>query len=252
MLRFAANLTMMFTDVDFPDRFRRAASAGFAGVEMLFPYDHPPREVGNWLRETDLECALFNLPPGDFGSGERGIAALPGREDEFRRSIDIAIEYAHAMNVPRLHAMAGLKSAGANFRTYETNLRTATELCAAEGIELLIEPINSRDMPGYLLNDHRDAVRIIEEIAAPNLRLQCDLYHLQITSGDLSRTIESEFAKIGHIQIAGVPDRHEPDTGEIAYGYIFSLLEKLSYQGWIGCEYRPRELTESGLGWLPR
>lgn len=252
MPRFAANLTTMFTEVEFPRRFDRARAAGFKGVEFLFPYAYPPEDVGLWCETAGVHCALFNLPPGDFEAGERGITALPGREDEFRSSVDRAIDYARALGGRRVHAMAGLRQAGATIETYIDNLRYAARRLAAEDIELLIEPINPRDMPGYLLASQHEALAIIAAVDEPNLRLQCDLYHLQIISGDLSRTLERDLDRIGHVQIAGVPDRHEPDCGEIAYPAIFALLDRLGYAGWVGCEYRPRGRTEDGLGWLPR
>lgn len=250
--RFAANLSMMFTETGFAQRFARAKAAGFGGVEFLFPYAHPSEAVAGWCDAAGVECVLFNLPPGDFESGERGIAALPGREDEFRGSVGRAIEYARALRVPRLHAMAGLRHKGANLDTYISNLRHAARRLGDEGIELLIEPINSRDMPDYLLASQDDALAVIAAVGEPNLRLQCDLYHLQIISGDLSRTLERDIGLIGHVQIAGVPDRHEPDSGEVAYPEIFRLIDRLDYAGWVGCEYRPRGHTEDGLGWLPR
>ena len=252
MPRFAANLTMMFNEVEFPQRFARARAAGFTAVEFLFPYAYSPEMVAGWLRAANVECVLFNLPPGDFEAGERGIAAIPGREAEFADSVERAIAFARALRVPRLHAMAGLRGAGANLETYTDNLRHAARRLAAHQIELLIEPINPRDMPGYLLASQTEALEVIALVGEPNLRLQCDLYHLQITSGDLSRTLERDIAWIGHVQIAGVPERHEPDSGEIAYPEVFQLLDRLGYTGWIGCEYRPRGRTEDGLGWLPR
>ena len=240
----------MFTEVAFPDRFARAGTAGFEAVEFLFPYAYSTQEVADWCRAAGVRCVLFNMPPGDFDGGERGIAALPGREREFRDSIETALDYARALNVPRLHAMAGLLTAGASMATYIDNLRYAARRLAEDNITLLIEPINRRDMPGYLLASQADALKVLDAVAAPNLRLQCDLYHLQITSGDLIRTLERDLDRIGHIQIAGVPDRHEPDEGEVNYPAIFRALDRKSYSGWIGCEYRPRGRTEDGLGWI--
>ncbi|BAL26962.1 2-oxo-tetronate isomerase [Azoarcus sp. KH32C] len=254
MPRFAANLTMMFTEVPFPERFARAAKAGFKGVEFLFPYDHAPAEVAVWLRENGLANALFNLPPGDWAAGERGIAALPGREEEFRASVATALRYALAQGTPCLHAMAGLVPAGADriaFReTFIANLRYAARELAAHGRTLLIEPINPRDMPGYFLNSQAEAHAIREAVGEPNLKVQMDFYHAQIVEGDLATTFRKYFADIGHVQIASVPERHEPDDGEVNYTYLFRLLDELGYAGWVGCEYRPRGKTEDGLGWL--
>lgn len=250
MPRFAANLTMMFGEVAFPRRFAAARAAGFHAVEFLFPYEHTSSDVARWLSGAELAAVLFNLPPGDWASGERGIAALPGRQDEFRRSVDHAIGYAKMLGTARLHAMAGLVDAGADRTTYVSNLTFAAAALAAEGLELMIEPINTRDMPGYFLSRYSDALAIIAEVGAPNLRLQADLYHLQIIAGDLSAKLAQDIGKIGHIQIASVPDRSEPDCGEIDYRHLLALIDRLGYAGWIGCEYRPRGRTEDGLGWM--
>ena len=249
MPRLAANLTTMFTEAPFLDRFAGAAAAGFAGVEFLFPYEHPAGAIADRLRGARLETVLFNLPPGDWAGGERGLAALAGREEEFRRSLEVAIGYARMLGVPRLHAMAGLEADGADRATYVGNLRHAAARLAAHGLTLLIEPINRRDMPGYLLHRWDDAVAIQDEVGAPNLLLQADLYHLQIVGGDLARTLERDIGRVGHVQIAGVPDRHEPDTGEVDFPYLLRLLDRLGYDGWVGCEYRPRGRTQDGLGW---
>lgn len=254
MPRFAANLSMMFNEVPFLERFGRAAQAGFAAVEFLFPYEHPPEAIADELRRHNLTQALFNLPPGDWGKGERGVASLPGREAEFREGVATALRYAEALGCERLHCMAGLLPQGADRaereRLYVTNLRHAAEACAGKGITLLVEPINTRDIPGFLLNYQRDGRRIIEAVGAPNLKLQLDLYHCQIMEGDLAMHIREFLPIAGHIQIAGVPGRHEPDVGEINYPYLFELLDEAGYQGWIGCEYRPKGRTEDGLGWF--
>jgi hydroxypyruvate isomerase len=254
MPRFAANLTMMFNEVPFPERFQRAAESGFSGVEFLFPYDHTPDEVAGWLKAAGLENALFNMPPGDWAKGERGLAALPGREAEFRAGVDKALAYAAALGTKRLHAMAGLVPAGADRdqcrKTYVENLRYAAEAVGRHGLTLVIEPINTRDIPGYFLNSQAEARTVIEAIGAPNLEIQMDFYHAQIVEGDLAMTLRKNFALVGHVQIAGVPDRHEPDEGEVNYPYLFGLLDQLGYDGWVGCEYRPRGKTEDGLGWL--
>jgi hydroxypyruvate isomerase len=254
MPRFAANLTMMFNEVAFPERFAAAAKAGFDAVEFLFPYEHAPQELARWLKENNLVNALFNMPPGDWAAGERGLAALPGREEEFRAGVARALEYALALGTKRLHAMAGLVAAGADRQwhreTYIENLRHAAREVARHGIELLIEPINTRDMPGYFLNTQADAHAIRDAVGEPNLKVQMDFYHAQIMEGDLASTFRKHRDGIGHIQIASVPARNEPDDGEVNYRYLFRLLDELGYDGWVGCEYRPRGRTEDGLGWM--
>jgi 2-dehydrotetronate isomerase len=254
MPRFAANLTMMFNEVPFPERFQRAADAGFEAVEFLFPYDHAPTEVAGWLAAAGLQNVLFNMPPGDWAKGERGLAALPGREAEFRAGVAKALEYAAALGTPRLHAMAGLVPEGADReaarKTYVANLRHAAEALGRHGLTLVIEPINTRDIPGFFLNTQAEARAVIEAVGAPNLKIQMDFYHAQIVEGDLAMTLRKNFGLVGHTQIAGVPDRHEPDEGEVNYPYLFGLLDQLGYEGWVGCEYRPRGKTEDGLGWL--
>jgi hydroxypyruvate isomerase len=254
MPKFAANLSMMFTEVPFPERFAAAAKAGFKGVEFLFPYDYPAADVARWLKDAGLTNALFNLPPGDFAAGERGIASIPGREAEFRSGVAKAIEYAAAMGTPTLHAMAGLLPEGADIErhraVYVENIAFAASTLAEKGLTLVIEPINTRDMPGYFLNYQADAHAIRKEIGAPNLKVQMDFYHAQIMEGDLSMTLRDNFDGIGHIQIASVPARHEPDAGEVNYPHLYQLLDELGYQGWVGCEYRPRGKTEDGLGWF--
>jgi len=254
MPRFAANLSMMFTDVPFLERFGRAAAAGFEAVEFLFPYDHPPEAIAAELDRHGLTQALFNLPPGDFAKGERGIACLPGREAEFREGVETALRYAAATRCRTLHCMAGLLPEGADRTRHEEvyveNLRHAARRCAGAGLTLVIEPINTRDIPGYLLNYQHQARRIIERVGEPNLKLQLDLYHCQIMEGDLARHIR-EFADItAHVQIAGVPERHEPDVSEVNYPYLFAVLDEVGYAGWVGCEYRPKGRTEDGLGWF--
>jgi hydroxypyruvate isomerase len=254
MPKFAANLTMMFTEVPFPERFAAAARAGFRGVEFLFPYDYTAREVAGWLESSGLENAVFNLPPGDWSSGERGLASLPGREAEFRDGVARALEYAEALRTPRLHAMAGLLPTGADRAVhravYVRNLAFAAEALAARGRSLLIEAINTRDIPGYFLNTQADAHALREEIAAPNLEVQMDFYHAQIAEGDIATTFRKYFSGIGHLQIASVPTRQEPDDGELDYRYLMRLVDEMGYAGWVGCEYRPRGRTEDGLGWM--
>jgi len=259
--KFAANLTMMFTELPFPERFAAAAQAGFAGVEFLFPYAYPAADVARWLKDAGLLNVLFNLPPGDFAGGERGIAALPGREDEFRAGVATAISYAQALGTPTLHAMAGLLPVGtgslpggsgrATYRAvYLENLRYAARALGKHGLTLVIEPINTRDIPGYFLNTQGEAHAICKEVGEPNLKVQMDFYHAQIVEGDLSQTFKTHFPGIGHVQIASVPERHEPDEGEVNYRHIFSMLDASGYAGWVGCEYRPRARTEDGLCWL--
>jgi len=256
MPKLAANLSMMFQEVPFLDRFQAAAAAGFRGVEFLFPYDHPVAEVRARLRDAGLTQALFNLPPGDWAAGERGLAAQPGREAEFAEALDRAIEYAEALECGQLHAMAGMVPARADVaqyeRTYVANLRSAAERTRRAGIRLLIEPLNARDMPGYFLNTVEQARDIIAKVGDDNVFLQFDLYHCQITEGDLSERARALWKIISHFQIAGVPGRHEPDVGEINYPYLFDLIDGLGYQGWIGCEYRPKSGTLEGLGWARR
>ena len=254
MPKFAANLSMMFNEVPFPERFAAAAKAGFKGVEFLFPYDYTPAEVAGWLKGNNLENALFNLPPGDFAGGERGIASLPGREQEFREGVAKAIEYALALGTPKVHCMAGLFPAGADRAkhraVYVENVRYAAQELAKHGRMLVIEPINPRDIPGYFINTQAEGHAICKEIGLPNLKVQMDFYHCQIVEGDLTMTFKNNFAGIGHVQIASVPARHEPDEGEINYRHIFKLLDEMGYDGWVGCEYKPRGRTEDGLGWL--
>ncbi len=254
MPKFAANLTMMFNEVPFLQRFDAAAQAGFRAVEFLFPYEHAPQEIARRLQFAGLQNVLFNLPPGDWAAGERGIASLPGREAEFRAGVAKAIMYAQALGTPRLHAMAGLLPEGVDAalhrRTFIDNLRHASAETAKHGITLLIEPINTRDIPRYLLNTQADAHAIREEVGAANLKVQMDFYHVQIVEGDIAMKLRRYLPHVGHIQIAGVPERHEPDTGEVNYRYLFGLLDELGYDGWLGCEYRPAKGTVEGLGWM--
>jgi hydroxypyruvate isomerase len=254
MPRFAANLTMMFNEVPFPERFSAAAAAGFEGVEFLFPYDHPADEVAGWLRASGLVSALFNMPPGDWAAGERGVASLPGREAEFRIGVETALAYARALGTPTLHAMSGLLPAGADRSRHRAvlseNLRHAARRCAEEGHTLVIEPINTRDMPGYFLNRQADAHELCAEVGEPNLKVQMDFYHAQIVEGDLATKLRQFLPGIRHVQIAGVPDRHEPDTGELNTFYLLGLLDELGYAGWVGCEYRPAGRTQDGLRWF--
>ncbi|KGH18213.1 2-oxo-tetronate isomerase [Comamonas thiooxydans] len=254
MPKFAANLTMMFNEVPFMERFAAAAQAGFRAVEFLFPYDHPAEDIAQQLKANQLENVLFNMPPGDWNAGERGIASLPGREAEFREGVAKAISYAKALGTPCLHMMAGLVPAGADRaerrKTYVGNLRFACAEAAKAGVTVLIEPINTRDIPGYFLNTQAEAHAIREEIGAPNLKVQMDFYHVQIVEGDIETKVRRYLSHIGHIQIASVPQRNEPDTGEVNYAYLFRMLDEVGYDGWIGCEYRPAKGTVEGLGWM--
>jgi len=254
MPKFAANLSMMFTEVPFLDRFGAAAQAGFAAVEFLFPYEHAADAIAAQLHTHRLANVLFNLPPGDWAAGERGMASIPGREAEFRRGVGDALACARTLGTPRVHVMAGLLPAGADRMThraaYVANLHYAAKEAAREGVEILIEPINTRDIPGYFLNTQADAHAIREDVGAANLKVQMDLYHAQIVEGDIATKLRRYLPHVGHIQIAGVPDRHEPDTGELDYAYLFRLLDELGYAGWVGCEYRPAAGTVAGLGWM--
>ncbi|MBY0613786.1 MAG: hydroxypyruvate isomerase family protein [Beijerinckiaceae bacterium] len=252
MPRFAANLSMMFNEHPFLDRFAAAAEAGFEAVEFLFPYEHPPEVIADHLKANKLTQALFNLPPGDFAAGERGIAALPARAEEFREGVSTALEYAKATGVKHLHMMAGI--ADRHDPAAEDAYRKAVAYAAGElhkhGLDLLLEPINGRDMPGYFLNDFDFAKRLIEEMALPNLKLQFDIYHRQIMHGDVTMAMRAMMPMIGHVQLAGVPGRHEPVGCEIDYAFLYDELDALGYTGFIGCEYRPKGTTLAGLHWF--
>ncbi len=256
MPRFAANLSMMFNEVPFLDRFAAAAEAGFKGVEFLFPYDHPAVDIRARLDDAGLALALFNMPPGDWAAGERGTAGLPGRQAEFRDGVQRAIDYAGALGCPLLHCMAGIATAdavpGAHFAAYVANVAWAAERTAAAGLRLVLEPINHRDMPGYILNTTGEAAGIVEALGRDRIALQFDLYHCQITEGDLIRHMEALMPIIGHVQIADVPGRNEPGTGEINWANVLPRLDALGYQGWVGCEYRPAAGTVAGLTWRNR
>jgi hydroxypyruvate isomerase len=256
MPKFAANLSMLFPELPFLDRFEAAAKAGFKAIEFLFPYEHGAQDIRQRLDRFGLRQVLFNLPPGDWGKGERGLSIFPERADEFAAGLDKALAYATALDCPQLHMMAGIVPKellhSEAMRTYVSNLRDAAAKAKTMGIRLLIEPLNSRDMPGYLLATAEQARQVIEQVGSDNLFLQMDLYHAQIMGGDLAERTRSHWPLIRHIQIAGVPGRHEPDVGEINYPYLFDLLDGLGYDGWIGCEYRPRADTRAGLGWARR
>jgi hydroxypyruvate isomerase len=256
MPRFAANLSMMFNEVAFLDRFDAAASAGFKGVEFLFPYDHPAAEIRRRLDGGGLTQALFNMPPGDWAKGERGIAALPGREAEFREGVRRSLDYADALGCKLVHAMAGIPPAGVSPVTaaavYAANLAWAAEQAHEAGVRVVIEPINHRDMPGYFLNTQAQGAAFVDAIGRDRLGLQFDVYHVQVTEGDITKRMEQFVPVIAHMQIADVPARNEPGTGEIGWEFVFRRMDELGYQGWVGCEYRPAGDTVQGLAWRKR
>ena len=260
MPRFAANLSLLYPEFDFLDRFEAAAKDGFKAVEFLFPYAFDVREIAARLKANDLQQVLFNAPPGDWDAGERGLACLPAREAEFQSGLGRALDYAAALNCPRIHVMAGLLPAGSTATdlqtTYTERLRWAAKQAAGCGVEIMIEPINTRNLPGYFLNRQDQAHAVLLEVGAPNLKVQMDLYHCQIVEGDVATKLRQYLptGSVGHIQIAGVPERHEPDLGELNYPYLFALLDELGYSGWIGCEYHPARGaqpggTSAGLSW---
>jgi len=254
MPKFAANLSMMFNEVPFLDRFEAAARAGFSGVEFLFPYEYSPEEVAGKAKEAGVQIVLFNMPAGNWAAGERGLTGLPGREQEFRDNVAKAVTYAKALGVPRIHAMAGIAPAGADQAackaTLIANLKYAAAELAKHDLTLLLEAINTRDMPGFLVNTQKDSHAICEAVGAPNMKMQMDLYHMQVMEGDLATSLKRYAPHCGHIQIAGCPERNEPDTGEVRYEYIFKWIDKIGYDGWLGCEYRPAGKTNEGLRWL--
>jgi hydroxypyruvate isomerase len=265
MPKFAANLSMLYPELPFLDRFEAAARDSFRAVEYLFPYEHEARELAARLNDHGLQQVLFNGPPGDWAGNERGMACLPGREQEFRDSIVQALRYAEVLGCPRIHVMAGLVPEGmerAEVRaTYVANLQHAARVAAQQGVNLLVEPINTRDIPRFFLNRQDHAHELLAEIGALNVQVQMDLYHCQIVEGDVAMKIRQYLptGNVGHFQIAGVPQRHEPDVGELNYPYLFSVIDEVSaacgWDGWVGCEYRPARGavpggTSEGLGWL--
>ena len=254
MPRFAANLSMMFHEFPFLERFSRAAEAGFSGVEYLFPYDFSAERLADELIKWKLTNVMFNLPPGNWAAGERGITCIPGREHEFRTGIENAIRYAKYLGTTKLHAMAGISPEGMDPKVvkhiYISNLREAASELIKHDLTLLIEPINTRDMPGFYLSRQEQAFAVLQEVGAPNLKMQMDCYHMQIMEGDIATKLRLYAPHCGHIQIAGVPARHEPDTGELNYAYLFDLLDGVGYEGWVGCEYRPAGKTVDGLEWF--
>jgi hydroxypyruvate isomerase len=253
MPRLAANLSMMFNEVPFLDRFAAARKAGFDGVEFLFPYEFPAAELAKRLADNGLTQALFNMPPGDWANGERGTASLPGRQQEFRDGVKTALDYAAKLNCKLVHCMAGIVPAGVPQVTaaavYAANLAWAGEQALAAGVVLAIEPINHRDMPGFFLNTQEQGAAVVEAIGRDRIGLQFDVYHCQITEGDITKRMEAFLPLIVHMQIADVPARNEPGTGEIGWEFVFRRMDELGYQGWVGCEYRPKAGTVEGLAW---
>ena len=254
MVRFAANLNFLFTEVPFLDRFELAKRHGFEAVEYPFPYEHPAEALAERLSEHGLTQALINLPAGDWAAGERGIACHPGRTEEFREGVAEAIRYAQTLDCPRANCLAGIPPEGASTEdavdALLENLRYAGEAFRDAGLQLLIEPINTRDIPGFFLNTSAQGLAVIEEIGGGLVGLQYDAYHMQIMEGDLARTVEENLDVIGHIQIADNPGRHEPGTGEVNYWFFLDHLDDIGYEGWVGCEYAPATTTEANLGWL--
>ena len=253
MPKFAANLTMLFTELAFLDRFAAAADAGFSAVEFLFPYDFSVDDIAARLRDSRLQLVLHNLPAGDWAAGDRGIACHPARIDEFRAGVARALDYAKVLGVPQLNCLAGILPAGIEpdlaHRTLVDNLRFAATQLRVAGLRLLIEPINTFDIPGFYLSGTQQAATLIAEVAADNLFIQYDIYHMQRMEGELAVTLQKHLALIRHIQLADNPGRGEPGSGEINYGFLFGWLERIGYDGWIGCEYKPRAGTLAGLGW---
>lgn len=254
MPKLAANLTMLFNEVDFLERFAAAARAGFKGVEYISPYGHPKAVLRERLEQHGLTQVLHNLPAGNWDKGERGIACHPDRVGEFQDGIGLAIEYATALGCKQLNCLAGIAPAGAPAEklreTFVANLKFAAAELNRSGIRLLIEPINTRDIPGFYLCRSAQACEIIEQVGSDNLGLQYDIYHMQVMEGDLARTIERRLGVIGHMQLADNPGRNEPGTGEINYPFLLSFIDRIGYRGWIGCEYKPRTKTEEGLAWV--
>ncbi len=256
MPRFAANLTMLFTEQPFMERFAAAKQAGFDYVEYLFPYAYPVEQLQEALHVNQLQQVLFNLPPGNWEEGERGIASLPDRQDEFAQGLEQAVHYAKALKVKQLNCLAGLRdtrfSEAEQWQTLVKNVRLAASALATQGIRLLVEPINSRvDMPGFMLDTIDKTEQLLAEVKHPNLAIQFDLYHMQIMHGDLTRLLTSHFEQIQHIQFADNPGRHEPGSGELNFDFLFQTIDQLGYEGYVSAEYRPSDLTRNSLGWLP-
>jgi hydroxypyruvate isomerase len=256
MPKFAANLTMLFNEVPFLDRFERAAKAGFDAVEFLFPYAFEAQEIKQRLDDNGLKLVLHNLPAGDWDAGERGIACHPDRVDEFRVGVARAIDYATTLGVPQLNCLAGKAPAGVDDallrKTFVANLKFSASELKKAGLKQLIEPINTFDIPGFYLNRTAQALAILDEVGADNAYVQYDIYHAQRMEGELAATMHKHLPRIGHIQLADNPGRNEPGTGEINYPFLFAHLDRIGYDGWIGCEYKPAATTEAGLNWRQR
>ena len=254
MPRFCANISLLFNEVALPERFEAAAQAGFRAVEIQFPYAYESELLAERARAAGVEVVLINMPAGDWEAGERGLGCLPGRAGEFREGVSAALAYAKALSCARINCLAGIEpegvAAGLVSKTYLDNLRFAVGPLAAAGVELLIEPQNTRTFPGVHLRSTSQAIRLMDEVGTPNLTLQYDLFHMQIMEGDLARTLARLLSRIGHIQVADVPDRHEPGSGEIHYPFLFAEMDRLGYAGWVGAEYLPRTSTVAGLGWM--
>ena len=253
MPKFCANLTFLYTELDFMQRLAAAAKSGFRGVEYMSPYEYPKDELAEALRKHKLEQVLFNLPAGDWAKGERGIACHPDRVGEFQDGVGKAIEYALALGCKQLNCLAGIcpdAPADRQRAAFVSNLKFASLKLKEAGVKLLIEPINTRDIPGFYLNRSRQAFELIDEVGSDNIFLQYDIYHMQVMEGDLARTIEENLARIPHMQLADNPGRNEPGTGEINYPFLFEHIDRIGYKGWIGCEYKPKNTTEKGLGWV--
>lgn len=254
MPKFAANLSMLYTEQPFLDRLKAAAQGGFKAVEFLFPYAHTAEQVRDKALQAGVQIVLHNLPAGDWDAGERGIACVPERVSEFREGVGRAIDYAKALGVMQLNCLAGKVPAGAAPQrlhdTFVSNLQYAARELAAHGIKLLIEPINTYDIPGFFLSRSAQALAIMDEAGSPNLYLQYDIYHMQRMEGELAATMEKQLPRIAHIQLADNPGRNEPGTGEINYRFLFQHLDRIGYTGWIGCEYKPKTTTTAGLGWI--
>ncbi|WP_417880453.1 hydroxypyruvate isomerase [Vibrio sp.] len=254
MPKFAANLSMLFTEVDFLQRFEQAAQAGFQGVEYLFPYDFEASTIKGVLESNQLKQVLFNLPAGDWLAGDRGIAVDPSRVEEFQQGVTKAIQYAKALDCSQVNCLAGIVPDGVTAQqaeeTFVSNLRFAAGALKENGISLIIEAINTRDIPGFFLTNTKQALDIIEKVGSDNLNFQYDIYHMQIMEGDLAPTLSEHLGQIQHVQLADNPGRHEPGTGEINYPFLFNHLDTIGYDGWIGCEYKPKTTTQEGLIWL--
>jgi len=253
MPKLCANLSLLYTDIDFMDRFAAAAKSGFKGVEYLFPYAYPKEQLAEALARNKLVQVLHNLPAGDWAKGDRGTACQPDRVGEFQEGVGKAIEYATALGCKQVNCLAGLAPQGVAAdkvrATFVANLKFAAEKTKAAGIRLVTEPVNNRDVPGFYLNRSQQALEIMDEVGSENLWLQYDIYHMQVMEGHLAKTIEANLARINHMQLADNPGRHEPGTGEINYPFLFDWIDRIGYKGWIGCEYNPQAGTAEGLAW---